>query len=564
MKLRSDRNGSSRIVLTFFLAGLFFGSALLFWTPENTGEVTYPEEYTHRPLLEWFTGLGCPPCINGAHPAMEEVMEEQDNISGEPFNMVVFHNNLSGSQRDDLTTEKSLERFDYYKDDLSGEGIPNMIFDGGFNELNPQDPDEIWEEINAAGDRNVKKATLWVRFELRGDSLKFYVKANNIDNSQIQGSLYVFVIENDVLAYSSVADDNITSELVFRDYGIEGKSISIDAGGWYNESGEWDIDPNATVPIDPEELSVVVALYDRGDQASVKLPPSLDPSNNYKKPTPRCIQSATPESTEHDGGYPVDPSKITLSSISHIPKEPTPDDEVTISAIIVSTYPLVSATLSYSVGGTDFTPFEMTNSGDNYSAVIGPFKAGDTVKYEISAEDEKGVTEASSEKTFEVKEKPADDDDDDDDNDDIGDDDDNDDDPDGSLTISNIRMDPEVPYKGADVRIFATVESDHKIDSVELLYWEEGDNPSFKDMRKSGGEYYANIGRFDDGVKLFYEITATDDSGNEETSEEISISIVSGGEDTEPADEETPGFGVVGVLFVLVVIVTATVYMRRR
>jgi hypothetical protein len=553
--------------MIFFLAVFLLGSSLVLWTPENEGEVTYPEEYTHRPLLEWFTGLGCPPCINGAHPAMEDVMEEHDNISGEPFHMVVFHNNLSGSQRDDLTTEKSLDRFDYYKDDLTGEGIPNMIFDGGFNELNPQDPEAIWEEINAAGERSVKKATLWVRFELRGDRLKFYVKANNIDNSQIQGSLYVFIIENDVLAYSSVADDNITSELVFRDYGIEGRSIGIDVGGWFNTSEEWIIDLNATVPINPEKLSVVAAIYDRADLASAKLPPSLDPSNHYKKPTPRCIQSATPESTEHDGGFPLDPSMITFNSISHTPLEPTPDDEVTVSATIVSTYPLVSATLDYSVGETDYPLFEMTKSGDNYTAMIGPFNAGDNVVYKLSAEDEKGVAVASSDKTFEVKEKPADDDDDDDDDDDISDDDngdDDDDEPDGSLAISNVRMDPEVPYQGADVRIYATVESDHKIDSVEVSYWEEGDNPSFKDMRKSGGEYYATLGRFDDGVKLFYQITATDDSGNEETGEELSISIGSEGGDTEPVDEDTPGFGIMEVLVVLVVLVIAMVYMRRR
>jgi len=292
--------------------------------------------------------------------------------------------------------------------------------------------------------------------------------------------------------------------------------------------------------------------------ASVKLPPSLDSSNNFKKPTPRCIQSATPESTEHDGGFPLDPSMITFNPISHTPLEPTRDDKVTVSATIVSTYPLVSATLGYSVGESDYTTSEMTKSGENYTTMIGPFGVGDTVKYNISAEDEKGITVTSRDNTFEVKEKP---DDDDDDDDDVSDDDnDDDDEPDGTLIISNVRME----YQDADVMIFATVESDQKIDSVEVSYWEEGDNPSSKDMRKSGGEYYANIGRFDDGVKLFYRISASDDGGNEKTGEEYTITIGSGGDDTEPVDEETPGFGVVGVLTVLIIIVISIVYMRRR
>ena len=35
-----------------------------------------PANYRHRPLVEFFTGLSCPSCMNGPHQDMDKVWEE--------------------------------------------------------------------------------------------------------------------------------------------------------------------------------------------------------------------------------------------------------------------------------------------------------------------------------------------------------------------------------------------------------------------------------------------------------------------------------------------------------
>ena len=552
MRFTIKRNVSKGRTLTIVLAAILLGSILLSWMPSGAEEVTYPKDYTHRPMLELFTSLSCAPCMNNAHPAIEEVMNEAENTSGVPFNMVAFHLNNPGS--DDLTTPESTARHSYYKDDIV-EGVPNMIFDGGYNEQIPSDSVEIQENIDASGGREVKKATLWVRFEIVEDKLEFDVKVNNVDTSNIRGNLYVFIVENEVEAYSSVLDENVSSDHVFRGYPEEwggGTSVNIGAGGWHNQTGLWQIDTQATIPINPDKLSVVAALYDVTD-LSVRTPPD----NDFKGLTPRCIQSATPETTEYDGGFPVDPSKITFTSITHAPEEPTPSDLVTITTAIQSTYPLVSVSLAYCVDETCYAPFEMSQSVENYTAEIGPFSDGEEVKYNITAEDDQGVVISSRTKDFKVEEKPGDDDDDDNDDDD-------DDDPDGSLKISGVGPKPEGPYQGDEIRIFATIASDHDIIDMKVNFWTDGTSPASEDMRKSGTEYYATIGSFNDGTVVYYNVTATDENGNHVSTEEQSIEIGAKGDDDDgKGGDDSPGFGVLATLAVLAGI-SIILLMRRK
>jgi len=479
--------------------------------------------------------------MDNAHPAVHQVLDEADDIDGEPFEMVVFHQNIPGS--DDLTTTESTERYAHYKDDIR-EGVPNMLFDGGYNELYPNDAAEIWGEIDASGGRDVALATLWVRFEFVEDSVKYELKANNVGTSSISGSVYLFVIENGVWAYSSHLDKNVSSDHVFRGYAMEDKRQTIEENGWFNTSGSWEIDQDATVPINPDNLSVVAALFDTSDH-DVRPPPNGEYVNLL---TFRCIQSATPETTEYDGGFPETPSKITFSSLTHSPEKPTPSDSVTVTAAIQSEYDLVSVSLHYSVDGSS-SDIDMTLSGTDYTADIGPFSDGEEIKYEVAAEDGMGVIIYSEELSFMVEEEP-------------GDDDDDDDEPDGSLKISDVSVVPEEPDAGSSIKVSAVIESDHDISKVTVHYWIEGESPESRSMsKKSGGRYEATLGRFEEGSTLYYNITASDEDGNRRSTNEYTVSIQVEAE-PEPA-EETPGFLFAELFIVIMGIVLLLVWKRR-
>ena len=529
-----------------WFTALIFAVALILcviplFTPAEADEVTYPKDYTHRPLLEFFTSLSCAPCMDNAHPAVHEVLDDADDIDGEPFEMVVFHQNIPGN--DELTTTESTERYAHYKDDLR-EGVPNMIFDGGYNELYPNDAAEIWGEIDASGGRDVAQATLWVRFEIAEGSLEYELKANNVGTSSISGSLYLFVIENGVWAYSSHLDKNVSSDHVFRGYAMEDERQTIDANGWFNTSDSWKIDQDATVPINPDNISVVAALFDTSDH-DVRPPPNGEYVNLL---TFRCIQSATPESTEHDGGFPETPSKITFTSLAHSPEKPTPTDTVTITSAIQSEYDLVSVSLHYSVDDSSYDIDMTSSSGTDYSVEIGPFSHGEEIEYEVAAEDEMGVIIYSEELSFMVEEEP-------------GDDDDDDDEPDGSLKISDVVVNPEEPDAGSTIRISAVIASDHDISKVTVYYRIEGESAESKSMSKrSGGRYEASLGKYEEGITLYYNITASDDGGNHETTKEYSVSIPIS--DEPEVDEETPGF-IFPELFI-VVLGTVLLFMWKR
>ena len=86
--------------------------------------------------------------------------------------------------------------------------------------------------------------------------------------------------------------------------------------------------------------------------------------------------------------------------------------------------------------------------------------------------------------------------------------------PDESLTITHIRVEPRKPYQSTDVKIFAVIRTHHKINTARVNYWFSNSTSSTVQMKRSGNEYYANLGRFKDGVTLYYNITAMDAGAN--------------------------------------------------
>lgn len=278
-----------------------------------------PSGYRHRPLVEFFTGLSCPSCMNGPHQDMEKLWDEKSEDPEQPFNFVVFHE-LNGGGVDDLATEDSKERMRHYQPGVSG--TPDSEFDGGYVELGgmtggtlnyntaSQALDDSTERykrtINPLRplqslNNNFKYIDLFVDQIYNGDSYAVNVQVHYLGSNallpleQLQGSLYVFMMEENVEAYSTVEESMVVNRNVFRDYAIKGQEFTLSNDEVFITTVEWDI-PEAKIPIRPGNLTAVAAVYDLDDTSSQE----GNQGNNAQ--VPRCIQSATPASTAFDRG----------------------------------------------------------------------------------------------------------------------------------------------------------------------------------------------------------------------------------------------------------------------
>jgi hypothetical protein len=146
---------------------------------------------------------------------------------------------------------------------------------------------------------NFKYVELFVDQIFTGEGFAISVQAtylgmdNIISFQDLRGSLYVFMVEDNVEAYSKVEDKIVNNRNVFRDYAIKDQQFSLAKGETYSITTEWTI-PDAKVPIKPGDLTAVAAVYDLDDTTSEK----GNTGNDVQ--VPRCVQSATPKSTAYD------------------------------------------------------------------------------------------------------------------------------------------------------------------------------------------------------------------------------------------------------------------------
>ncbi|MGA1822678.1 MAG: redoxin family protein, partial [Thermoplasmatota archaeon] len=289
-----------------------------------------PEGYIHRPLLEFFTGLSCPSCMGSSpdadspekavHDTYLKSMEDETV----PHTTVVFHE-LNGGGRDDLQTQESEDRMRYYQPGLSG--TPDVEIDGGYIELGgfstsqkSIDEPNLDTALSNAGTRYenaplrpLERLTwsfpyILLEIDQIYNEGEFYVEgkitysgnAKMTIAPQLRGSLYVFMVEDNVTAYSKVYDkpeiENpyVSNDAVFRGYAIEDFRFTLNNRGEEVFSGSWSI-PDAKVPIKPQDVYAVAAVFDTGDTSS-----SDGSDGNMKAQSMRCVQSATSRSTAYD------------------------------------------------------------------------------------------------------------------------------------------------------------------------------------------------------------------------------------------------------------------------
>ncbi len=287
---------------------------------ENTpvpSPLPVPSNYRHRPIVEFFTGLSCPSCMNGPHGDLEKLWEEDRENEEQPFTYIAFHE-LNGGGVDDLATEDSKERMRFYQPGVSG--TPDAEFDGGYiklgglstNSINYQSASQAVEDCKTRYTKTInplrpiqslrndfKFVELFVDQIFTGDGFAISVEARYLGTDAIismqnlRGSLYVFMVEENVEAYSTVLDEFVINHNVFRDYAISDQQFTLTADETYSITMEWKI-PEAKVPIKPGDITAVAAIYDLDDTSS------SDGNKGNDAQVPRCIQSATPISTAFD------------------------------------------------------------------------------------------------------------------------------------------------------------------------------------------------------------------------------------------------------------------------
>lgn len=284
--------------------------------PDNAS-IPAPPNYVHRPLVEFFTGLSCPSCMNGPHPQMDGIWEENCDDPEQPFSYVVFHE-LNGGGVDDLATEESRERMRHYQPGISG--TPDAEFDGGYIELGGLTGGSLdgssalsaIEDCKVRYQRNInpihplqslrsnfKYVELFVDQVFTGTGFAVSVRVKYLGSNAVlpldplHGYLYVFMVEEKVEAHSTIEEATVVNRNVFRGYAIKEMEFTLSREEVFTTAVEWTI-PEEKVPVRPGNVSAVAAVFDMDDTASE------EGNKGNSAQVPRCIQSATPASSAFD------------------------------------------------------------------------------------------------------------------------------------------------------------------------------------------------------------------------------------------------------------------------
>ena len=291
--------------------------------PDSPGLLPVPSGYVHRPVIEFFTGLSCPSCMAGPHPDMERLWNESGYDPKQDFTYVVFHE-LNGGGVDDLNDQDATDRMRFYQPGVSG--TPDANFDGGYIEQGGMTGGTLSYDTAKAGVQTCKDRVntvidprhpiqsmrngfkfvkLGVRMMFDGSNgftvmvgAEYLGTTAFVDTKALNGQLYVFMIEDNVTAFSKVEKMDVLNHNVFRGYAFQAEAFSLTPGQSKQFSTTWDI-PKTKVPIKPGDMSCVAVVYDADDTTSQ---PGTQGNPNR---VPRAVQSATPLSTAYDNQLPV-------------------------------------------------------------------------------------------------------------------------------------------------------------------------------------------------------------------------------------------------------------------
>ncbi len=250
--------------------------------------------------------------------AVHDAYKVSVNDESVPFSTVVFHE-LNGGGVDDLNNEEATARMRYYQPGLSG--TPDLEFDGGYVEIGgfstsqrPIDGQNVDWAVTESKVRydNVplrpRERLAWsfpyltLEVDQIFDGSSFYVEgkvsydgnAKTVGAPVLRGSLYIFMVENNVTAFSKVYGHDVVNDAVFRGYAIEGQEFTLNNNAELPFSATWDL-PGSKVPVKPQDVLAIAAVFDTSDSTS-----QAGTNEGNSKGAIRCVQSATSTSTAYD------------------------------------------------------------------------------------------------------------------------------------------------------------------------------------------------------------------------------------------------------------------------
>ncbi|UCF08802.1 MAG: fibronectin type III domain-containing protein [Thermoplasmata archaeon] len=359
-----------------------------------------PAGYNHRPIDEFFTSLACGPCVDLADPVQDEVWKEWGYDSAVRYNWVVFH--TYAPDPDDLSTEDGRDRQSLYNPALTN---PTIIYDGGYIKgSTADDAEETKGYFDDCGTRDVEREIeVYIEQEYVTEGIEFHYQVQYLGGEgtipdgtptvdDITASIYIFVVEDNVTAYSTVIDENYLCHNVFREYALELETQLMEVGDWINGSVVWPWPSSEpTIPIQPHLVKGIIGVYDEEDTNSG------DPTVN----APRLSNSANYISTIWDWGE----EAPTISNVQ-INRD---NFNLTISADLTDPDGISSAWLIYNVTDSayNWTTLEMDIAGGNQASVTFTETRETVVDYTILAFDNNHLQSQTRPEHYSLNVPPA-------------------------------------------------------------------------------------------------------------------------------------------------------------
>jgi cytochrome c-type biogenesis protein len=254
--------------------------------------------------------------MGGPHQALEQLWDEHAEVPEQPFTYIEFHLN-SGKGGDELTTPEGEARAAHYMPGIAY--TPDAEFDGGYIKLSGSDEITYPNAKSAIEDcttryerefnplhplqslrTSFKFVELFVDQTFTGDGFAVSVTIHYLGSTaivgreQLRGTLYVFMVEDNVEAYSKALETTVLNRNVFRGYAIENHEFTLGLDETYTIITDWDLPQGLAIPIKPADITAIAAVYDLDDTSSE------EGNQGNRAQVPRCIQTATPRSTAFD------------------------------------------------------------------------------------------------------------------------------------------------------------------------------------------------------------------------------------------------------------------------
>ena len=230
----------------------------------------------------------------------------------------------------------------------------------------------------------------------------------------LDSSVFLFVVEDDIMAWSSVEEKEVLTHNVFRENALTNEQVELTPSQTWTHQVEWvipdtidymsgheDKDGNAQegehpipTPINPAKISVVAVVYDNDDTSRT----TTSGKTGNAADTPRAANSATPETTAYDEQN--EPPKV----ISY--DEKLSGSIAEVSAVLEDEDGIGSAYVIYNFHNGSYNdeawgvmPMEIDEN--NVATASIEFSSGDPVWYRILLVDGKQGFAASDAKQFE-------------------------------------------------------------------------------------------------------------------------------------------------------------------